>query len=173
MTTTITVAQLSELIQKFPPAPCWQFRRYLGSMLCLDFGERVGFMTRDSTMVQAGSFMIGIRNVFWVAVENGSAITDSGQVDSEIFNEELRMRPVGALLECVAITADGLWMIFQFDNGFALRVDVTNTWLTEGELLEITLPDGRLVGLTVHGTLQILDEIEPVRAQRWRTRSDK
>lgn len=70
----------------------------------------------------------------------------------------------------IETTADGRWIVFRFDNGFALKVDAANAWMTDSDIFEITLPDGRLVVLDNEGSMEILDELEPIRAERWRAR---
>lgn len=170
MTMPMTVAQLNELLASFHPMRCWRFGRYLGSMLTLDFGDQIDVKTHDSTTVAEGSLMVGIRNVLWLAVDGERAITTAEEVDDVVFANDLEPRPIGAALEMIESTADGRWIAFRFDNGFALKVDAGNTWKTESDIFEITLPDGRLVVLDNEGVMEVLDEIEPIRAGRWSAR---
>lgn len=149
---------------------CWRFGRYLGSMLTLDFGEQLNVKTHDSTIVAEGGLMIGIRNVLWVAIDGERTITTADEVDDAIFVDKLERRPIGATLEVIESTADGRWIEFRFDNGFALKLDTTNRWKTESDIFEITLPDGRIVVQDEEGTIEVLDETEPIRAEWWRAR---
>lgn len=170
MTTRLTVAQLNELLIGFQPMRCWRFGRYLGSMLTLDFGDQIDVETHDSTTVAEGGLMIGVRNVLWVAIDGERTITTAEDVDDVVFANDLERRPIGAALQLVENTADGRWIAFRFDNGFALKVDAANMWKTESDIFEITLPDGRIVVRDEEGAIEVLDEIEPVRAERWRAR---
>lgn len=170
MTTLIAVAQLNELLAGFHPIRCWRFGRYLGSMLILDFGDQIDIKTHDSTTVAEGGLMIGIRSVLWVAIDGERTITTAEDVDHVVFANDLERRPIGAALQMVESTADGRWIVFRFDNGFALKVDAVNTWKTESDIFEITVPDGRIVVLDEKGAIEVLDEIEPIRAERWRAR---
>lgn len=170
MTTRITVAQLNELLLGFQPMRCWRFGRYLGSMLTLDFGDQIGVQTHDSTTVAEGCLMIGLRNVLWVAVDGERTITTAEDVDDIVFANDLERRPIGAALQLVENTVDGRWIAFRFDNSFALKVDAANMWKTQSDIFEITLPDGRIVVRDEEGGIEVLDEIEPVRAERWRAR---
>ncbi len=137
-------------------------------MLLLDFGDLLDFQSNDSAIVSVGAMTIGIRNVFWIATDNEQPITDAETVNKELFNGNVRQRAIGAALEAVDATPDGVWITFRFDNGFALKVDRTNMWKTDMDLIEVTLPDGRYVWLTPRGELEVADEIEPIRAERWR-----
>ncbi len=164
----MTVAQLNELLTAFHSMRCWRFGRYLGSMLTLDFGDQLDIKTNDSTTVAEGSLMVSIRNVLWLALDGERAITTAEDVDDIVFANDLERRPIGAALAMIKSTANGRWIAFRFDNGFALKVDAANTWQTESDIFEITLPDGRIVVLDSEGAIEILDEIEPIRAKRWR-----
>ena len=168
MTTRLTVTQLNDLLVGFQPMRCWRFAKYLGSMLTLDFGDQLDVKTSDSTAVAEGVLMIGIRNVLWIAFDNGRVISNADDVDNATFARDLERRPMGASLCAVESTANSPWIVFRFDNGFSLQVDTANTWKTESDLLELTLPDGRIIVLDEDGALEVLDEIEPIRAERWR-----
>jgi hypothetical protein len=139
-------------------------------MLTFDFGDQIVVKTDKSTTVAEGSLMVGIRNVLWVAVDGERAIATAEDVDDIVFANDLERRPIGAMLEVIESTADGRWIAFRFDNGFALKVDVANTWKTESDVFEITMPNGRIVVLDNEGVIEILDEIEPIRAERWNVR---
>ena len=168
MTMRITVSQLNELLSSFQPIRCWRFGRYLGSMLTFDFGAQLVIKTHDLMAAAEGCLVIGVRNVLWAAEDGGRTITSAEDVDDAIFANDLAWRPIGAALNLIESTAGGLWISFRFDNGFALKVDATNTWKTESDIFEITLPDGRIVVLGHEGALELLDEIEPIRAEQWR-----
>lgn len=170
MTMRITVTQLNELLVSFQPMKCWRFGRYLGSMLILDFGDQIEIKTHDSTIVVEGGLMIGIRNALWVVTSGERVITTAEDVNDLLFANDLERRPIGASLQLVESSADGQWIVFRFDNGFALKVDAANTWGTESDIFEITLPDGRIVVLDAEGVIEVLDEIEPIRVERWRLR---
>jgi len=161
---------LNELLATFQPLPCWRFAKYLGSMLTLDFGDQIDVQTHDSTFVIEGSLVIGVRNAFWIAMMGERVITNSAGVDQPTFDKELSRCPIGSVLEEVSKTDDNRWISFRFANTFALNVDATNMWKTESDIFEITLPDGRIVVHDQEGIIEILDEVEPVRADRWRAR---
>lgn len=170
MNTRIDVAKLNELIAGFHPMRCWRFGRYLGSMLTLDFGEQIELRTIDSATVAEGELMIGIRNVFWVAIDGERTVANADDVDDVVFVNDLQQRPIGAALQAIESTEDSRWIVFRFDNDFALKVDAINTWKTEADVFEITLPDGRIVVLDEEGAIEVLDETELTRAERWRAR---
>lgn len=139
-------------------------------MLTLDFGDQIDVETHDSISVAEGSLMIGVRNVLWVAIDGERTITTAEDVDDAVFANDLERRPIGAALQFVESTADGRWIAFCFDNGFALKIDAANVWTTESDIFEITLPDGRIVVRDEEGAIEVLDDIEPIRAERWRAR---
>ena len=49
-----------------------------------------------------------------------------------------------------------------------LRVVAANIWKSEMDRFEITLPDGRKIVLDHEGTIEVLEEIGPTRAEKWR-----
>jgi hypothetical protein len=167
MNRPITVMELSALLIAYQPLKCWQFRKYLGSMLTLDFGDEINIRPAEPTPLEVGVFLIGIRNVYWQATNGEGVIADAESVDDRIFAERLAMLPVGAALTELKAVDGNRWIVFQFDNGFALKVDRTNIWRTDMIMFEITLPDGRIACLNELAQLELTDEIEPLRAERW------
>jgi hypothetical protein len=139
-------------------------------MLTSDFGDSIDVQTDDSTMVQEGELMVGIRNAIWVARIGDRVVSDSAKVDDEVFSTELALCPIGATLVSIAGAKDQRFITLQFDNAFTLSLDSSNTWKTESDLFEITFPDGRIVVLDKDGSLDFLEETESIRAKRWRTR---
>lgn len=171
MSTPLSTSELDEYLSAFRHLQCWRFGRYLGSMLTLDFGRQIDVETHDSTVVAEGELLIGIRNVFWKAfADDGRTLTSADEVDDELFKIDLVPLAVGASIVSVSSTHDGRWINFRFDNGFTLAIDTTNMWQSGGDLFEIKIPDGRIVVLDEEGVLQILEEVEPLRAERWQSR---
>lgn len=170
MNTHLTVAELDEHLSAFRNLRCWRFGKYLGSMLTLDFGSQIGVKTHDSTVVAEGELLIGIRNVFWSAADGDHKLTTAEDVNDEVFETRLVPLVVGASLASISSTQDGRQIIFSFDNGFMLTVDSTNMWHSGGDLFEIKVPDGRIIVLDEGGTIEVLDEVEQLRAELWHSR---
>jgi len=170
MNAHLTVTELNEHLSAFRHLRCWRFGKYLGSMLTLDFGSQIGVETHDSTVVAEGELLIGIRNVFWSAADGDHKLTTAEKVTDEVFETQLVPLAVGASLASISSTQDGRQIIFSFDNGLRLIVDSTNMWQSGGDLFEIKLPDGRIIVLDEEGAIEVLDEVEPLRAELWQSR---
>ena len=170
MSAHLSVAELDEHLSAFRHLRCWRFGKYLGSMLTLDFGRQIDVKTHDSTMVAEGELVIGIRNVFWWAGDGDHKLMTAEEVNDGVFETRLVPLVVGASLASVSSTQDGRQIIFSFDNGFMLAIDSTNLWHSGGDLFEIKVPDGRIIVLDDEGAIEVLDEVEPLRAELWQSR---
>ena len=61
----------------------------------------------------------------------------------------------------------------RFDAAWRFDVDLTNMWNTDGDLLELSLPDGRIIAVDSTGEIATDAGMDEHRAQRWNARLDR
>lgn len=62
---------------------CWQFNKYLGSMLLFDFGEKFLVFSRSGEGVKVGENMLSVRYCYWEAIEDDKVCFDSDTISDE------------------------------------------------------------------------------------------
>lgn len=135
--------------------PCWRVKKYLGSMLTFDFGDRLAMTSLRGEPFEIGSSTIGVRDVWWRASGPGLEALDS----NELHEQTQGWRRLDAALQGAALAScvrEGPDVVLGFSNGVRFQLDTTNIYEEEADAAVAVLrlsggacfdlmPDGRFI----------------------------
>jgi hypothetical protein len=117
---------------------CWGFRKYLGSMLVFDFGEKIEVKSRSGVVVLKGIFSIGVRDCYWEFKFGSRGIGES--ITSDSINTEAERdichRVSGVRLIDLIRASDALCAVFS--SGDLLLIDMTNKYSSDDPVIEFS-----------------------------------
>lgn len=167
---TLSQAEVTRLLETYPLGVCWNASHYLGSMIVLDFGDRL-LVNRTRGSVLVGAASISVRDVFWSVSRQGQQLATADEIDHALFGTVLRPVFVGTSLESIDTLAERAAIAFHFSSDVDLVVDTADIWDSNDVLVELTLPTGQYVRLMPGGAWNSSGDRDLVRKHAFEQRS--
>ena len=166
MSTSDLARKLVDYLRPFLDLRCVGGRLYLGSMFYLDFGDLFISSTSKGERIQVGEMTLSVRDVAWWLRNGSELVASSESIDTRQF-EALIAQLVGSRLLGVSDTLTGEQLEIHFENERVLVIDLLNTWDTDSDTVQVSLPDGRVIAVTETGVLDENSGFDGERARNW------
>ncbi|MFC5068997.1 hypothetical protein [Flaviflagellibacter deserti] len=106
--------------------PNFFLRKYLGSMLVMDFGDQIPIRTFRGDDIEVGEFNIGVRNCYWELFDRSERILTSETIeDDRIIEKAIFKHSVSALN---LFQRKGFADLEFTEPGLMMRFDITGKW---------------------------------------------
>ena len=168
MSTPRLALRLMDCLRPFLDLRCLGGRLYLGSMFYLDFGELFIATSSKGERIQIGEMTLSIRDTAWWLKNRAEIVASAEGVDSKTF-EKIANQLTGLRLVDVIEAASGEQIEIKLENEWLLIVDIGNQWESDSDIVQISLPDGRVVAVTEKGVLDQSAGFDAERARNWAT----
>jgi hypothetical protein len=143
----------------FKDKPCWNFGSYLGSMLYIDFGKKtkVHSIKKDEE-IYVGECTLGIRNCQWKIIKDKKIIAYSNEMRN--FQERLLKEEFfGKTLHEIVFNRKRGNIEFIFFDDLCLSIDITNAYVSEENIMEIRISNGRIFHISPKGYIYLADQL--------------
>lgn len=158
--------KLMDLMRPFLDLRCVGGRLYLGSMFYLDFGDLLISSTSKGERIEIGEMTLSIRDVAWWLRRKGELIASAESVDIDQF-AAITGQLIGLCMTDVCTAAEGGRLEVRFANDWILTIDLANLWESDSDVVQISLPDGRVIAVTEAGALDENAGFDSERARNW------
>jgi hypothetical protein len=159
-------SKLTEFIRPFMELRCVGGKLYLGSMFYLDFGGYFSSRSSKGDSIQVGEMTLSVRDVYWRIERSGQIAADAESIDAGQFAvvvEQLQGRRVVSF----SASNDRNNVIVDFGDSWALTIDLLNSWETDSDILQISLPDGRRAAITEKSAFDTALGLDQERSANW------
>jgi hypothetical protein len=160
------VDSIAAIAQPFLHLECAGGKLYLGSMFYMDFGNIFDTTSRRGRKIKIGEMTLSVRDVVWSLFDSGVKITDAESVDTDVFDRAI-CRFMGKRIIGLLHRPDLGQLEISFGAELYFLVDLTNKWKSDGDVVELALPDGRRVAISNSGKLVVDTELDRDRAENW------
>jgi hypothetical protein len=158
--------KLINLIRPFLDLRCVGGRLYLGSMFYLDFGALFISSTSKGERIEIGEMTLSIRDVAWWLRRRGELTASAESIDADQFTV-IAAQMVGTRVTDVSSAAEGSQLEVRLENDWLLVIDLTNLWDSDSDVIQVSLPDGRIIAVTEGGALDEEAGFDNERAHNW------
>ncbi len=149
------------ILESIREKKCWHVENYLGSMLHMDFGNRISLPSARGNNIIQGEAILGIRDCFWSLSVSKEIIINSDSID-EINAQGVMSILVGKNLIDIDRGSD-LTVDFIFSDDIFLSVDTTNKYNASDDIVEFIAPDGKIYSIQSNGASILQDEVSVIR----------
>lgn len=167
MSSERTAGAIATALMPFMELACVGGRLYLGSMFYLDFGSTFLASARSGERIEIGEMTLSVRDVAWWLYRGKTVVAAAESVSTDQFDNIVRAL-VGATIAGVKLTDEG-YLEIRLGEKYRLLVDLTNMWGTDSDVLELALPDGRIVAVDQCGEFLGNAGSDGERAKHWMT----
>lgn len=148
----IDVEKISKSLIPFLGLNCIGGKIYLGTMFYLDFGKYIQEYTTKGAAIDVGEMTLSVRDTEWWIKMNGNTVLSSREADRVDFSEVVKML-IGQTIKAIKKLNDQMISI-TFSNSYEIIIDMSNPLGTDGDLFELSLPDGQAIIGSHIGTIE-------------------
>jgi hypothetical protein len=159
------IQSIATALRTFDGLKCSGGKLYLGSMFYLDFGRSIATVTRNDARIVIGELTLSVRDTAWWLFRSGSLVA-AETVTSEVFGQIVEDLVGVTIGESKYLTQDDR-LEFYLARDWRLVIDLSNMWGADGDVLELALPDGRIIAISKDGDLVVNAGFDAVRAKDW------
>lgn len=116
--------------------------------------------------IQVGAMTLSIRDVLWWLSHRGQIVASAETIDSRQF-ETIIAQLMGARILSISESQNDSNLLIDFENEWGLNVDLKNHLESDSDVIQVSLPDGRVLAVTEAGEIDENVRIDAERAQNW------
>ena len=159
--------EINESIEPFSELECVGGELYLGSMFYIDFGGTFDSTASNGRPIKVGEMTLGVRDVNWSLFEGADVRVTAASARVEVFDCAISMLK-GQTVSCVAYGKNRSTLEVRFSAGWCLSIDLENESNIDGDLFELSLPDGRVMTVESDGKVVSGVNFDEERARHWK-----
>jgi hypothetical protein len=160
------IGSIATALHIFNRLKCSGGRLYLGSMFYLDFGDTIATVARGDETIFIGELTLSIRDTAWWFFRSDSLIAAAETVTSKLFDQFIT-ELIGVTIDEPKYLAQDDRLEFRFGHDWRLIIDLSNMWRTDEDVLELALPDGRIMAISKDGDLIENAGFDVAREKNW------
>jgi len=149
---------VEEFLARYPIGSCWRVALSYGSVVLLEFGDKLTMKTKDGSFFLRGSSTLTLYADEWCALEGSETIVCADTVTRASAESILTPRFMSSNLLAVHERSKGR-VQFDFTQGLSILIDRDDQQV-EDELFHLVRRDGRFLIYSESEGFRVPDEVD-------------